>query len=78
MVSFNGRQGLYYKFQATLSAPVCYCITADQTLSLHFIVGCSAGLCSYVFYFYDSARINGRQSSFLLFHQKYSHNTIHK
>jgi hypothetical protein len=39
MVSFNGMQGFYYEFTATSSATVCCCITADQILSLHFIVG---------------------------------------
>ncbi len=29
------------KFQAILSANLCCCITADQTLSLHFLVGWS-------------------------------------
>ncbi len=39
MVSFND-----YEFQVTLSADVCYCITADQTLSLHFIGGGSVSV----------------------------------
>ncbi len=29
---------MYYEFQPALSGIVCYCITADQTFSLHFIV----------------------------------------
>ena len=39
MISFNEMHIFNFDFQATLSAYVCYCITADQTLSLHFIVG---------------------------------------
>jgi hypothetical protein len=42
MVSFHD-----YEFQATLSANVCYCITADRTLSLRLIgggVGCSVSV----------------------------------
>jgi hypothetical protein len=31
--------GLYYEFQAILSATVSNCITAGQTFSLHILVG---------------------------------------
>jgi hypothetical protein len=37
-----------YEFQTALSANICYCITAGQSLSLHFIGGG---------YFLDHARI---------------------
>jgi hypothetical protein len=39
IVSFNERRGFYCEFQSILSANLCHCITADQTLSLHFLVG---------------------------------------
>ncbi len=50
--------GFYYEFPTTLSATVCYCLAADQTLSLHFIVGwfCFCGFC-----FYDNASQNQRK-----------------
>ena len=38
MVSFNEVRRFYHELQATLSANVCYCITAKKNLSLHFIV----------------------------------------
>ncbi len=49
--------GFYYDFQATLSATVCYCITTDQTLSLHFIS--EVVLLLWIF-FNDNARIKGK------------------
>ncbi len=39
MASCNEMHGFQYELKATSSATVCYCITADQTLSLRFIVG---------------------------------------
>jgi hypothetical protein len=46
---FQKAWSLSVKFQATLSENVCYCITGDQTLSLHLIVElfCFCGFCSY-------------------------------
>jgi hypothetical protein len=38
-VSFNERHGFYFEFQVTVSPSVCYCFTADQTLSHHFASG---------------------------------------
>ncbi len=42
------RTGSIYEFQATLSTNVCYCITADETSSLHFIGGGSVSV-DYIF-----------------------------
>jgi hypothetical protein len=39
MVSFNKMHGFCYEFYASCSDTVCYCIIADQSLSLLFIVG---------------------------------------
>jgi hypothetical protein len=36
MVHLKEVHGFYYELKAIWSANVCYCITADQTLPLHF------------------------------------------
>jgi hypothetical protein len=61
MVSFNEMHGYYYEFQASLSAYVCYCVSADHTLSLHFIVH-GLGLLLWIFCYYENARSKGKKS----------------
>jgi hypothetical protein len=49
--------GSCYEFQATLSLTVYYYVTADQILSLHFIVG---RFCFCEFFFMIMPRIHGK------------------
>jgi hypothetical protein len=71
MTSFYEMHGFYYEFKATSSANLWFCITADQILSLHFIVGGSDSVDT-VF----MMMIGQRQEIFIFF-QKVQYSNIH-
>jgi hypothetical protein len=46
-IIFSVNEMYNYEFQAILSANLCYSFTADQTLTLHFLVGWSC-FCGFI------------------------------
>jgi hypothetical protein len=71
--SFIEMHRLHYEFQAILSATVCSCIPADQTLSFTSL----CGVVLILFYFYDNEREIGHDSKFKIINLQIYRTTLH-
>jgi hypothetical protein len=67
IVSFEEIHRFNHEFETIFSSNLCYCLTAGQTLSLHFLVEC--GPVS-VDYFYDISKSKVKPSLFLFCHKQ--------
>jgi hypothetical protein len=74
MINFNEIHRFFYDFQATLPATVCYCIIAEE--NPRHLLPCKVVLFLWIL-FYDNSTIKEKQLSLPLFHQEYSHSSIH-
>ncbi len=77
MINFNEIHGFFFDFQATLLLLFVIASFASElkkTLVFYCLVG---WFCFCRFNFYNNSRIKGKQLPLLLFHQEYSHSSIH-